>query len=217
MIINKFKVIECPMKYIIGYIIGFFLLFFIFSYTLGYSETGESLNLCNNQKLNRNNFHSIDSLNFSNYFSESYELNIRRLSSYIPERKDPFVAGFLSWLMMGVGQIYCKEYTKGSIFIALDLLDKGTLIALTSYLNKKYSPKGNEIVNINWAAFDSNTKLLIIGYIIAKYSIRFYNVYDAIQAAKNYNKLHFLSKEKTKVFFGLDSDSLQLGYSLEFK
>ena len=42
--------------------------------------------------------------------------------------KDPFVAGLLSWLMMGTGQMYCREYTKGSIFIAADLADKTAFV-----------------------------------------------------------------------------------------
>ncbi len=109
-------------------------------------------------------------------------------SVYQIVKKDPFIAGFLSWLMMGTGQIYCQEYTKGSIFMSLDLLDKVAFVGLVSYVNKRYSPKGDEVINLNWQAFDTSTKFLILGYIIVKYSVRFYNVYDAVQSAKHYNE-----------------------------
>lgn len=156
-------------------------------------------------------------LDYSLGFFDSSNLNVQRLSNSALEQKDPFIAGFLSWLMMGVGQIYCKEYTRGSIFIALDLLDKGAFITLMSYVNNKYSPKDDEIININWSTFDSRTKFLIIGYVIVKYGIRFYNVYDAIQAAKKYNSIHFLRRDSSKVSFNIDLDSLRIGYFLEFK
>ena len=132
-------------------------------------------------------------------------------------KKDPFIAGFLSWLMMGTGQIYCQDYTRGSIFMALDLLDKVAFVGLVSYVNKKYSPKGDEVINLNWQSFDSSTKLIILGYIVAKYGIRFYNVYDAIQAAKRYNSIHIKKVyKKGKAAFHILPGSIQVDYSGSF-
>jgi len=192
----------------------FLMLFFSGSYLL-YSDSS-SINK-DEYGFGQKYSNLMNNLDYPLGFFDSSSLNVQRLSNSALEQKDPFIAGFLSWLMMGVGQIYCKEYTRGSIFIALDLLDKGAFIALMSYVNNKYSPKDDEIININWSTFDSNTKFLIIGYVIAKYGIRFYNVYDAIQAAKNYNRIHFLSRNSSKVSFNIDPDSFRIGYSLEFK
>ena len=202
------------------YIVAFFILIFIFGYVLN-SYPDMIKNVENNQDIYKNQLGLISNMDLYDAVYNSPESNTKldpqKLSTYVPEKKDPFVAGFLSWLMMGVGQIYCKEYTRGSIFIAIDVIDKGALLAITSYVNKKYSPKGGEIININWSTFDSNTKFLIISYIIAKYGIRFYNVYDAIQSAKNYNKIHYMNIEKNRVSFDVSSNSFQLGYYLMFK
>ena len=132
-------------------------------------------------------------------------------------KKDPFIAGFLSWLMMGTGQIYCQDYTRGSIFMALDLLDRVVFVGLVSYVNKKYSPKGDEVINLNWQSFDPSTKLIILGYIVAKYGIRFYNVYDAIQAAKRYNSIYIKKVYKEgKTALRILPGSIQVGYSGSF-
>jgi TM2 domain-containing membrane protein YozV len=90
----------------------------------------------------------------SNYKPVPYETNLVPYTDY----KDPFIAGLLSWFMMGIGQFYCKEYTKGSIFIAADLADKTSLILLISYINSRYS-QSDQIIYINWSAFDPGTKV----------------------------------------------------------
>jgi len=130
-----------------------------------------------------------------------------------PSRKDPFIAGLLSWFMMGIGQIYCREYTKGSIFIAVDLLDKTSMVLLISYINNKYAPKSDEIIYINWKAFDNETKFLIITYLAAKIGIRFYSVIDAIQCANEYNQ-QYLRKEPEKSFsFNYNDNRIVISYT----
>lgn len=199
------------------YILIYFLLFIFLCSGYIYPDTIKDKGVNNYQYFNQK-YHSYNNGVIFPLSSNNFtEFKPQKLSSNIPDKKDPFIAGFLSWLMMGVGQIYCKEYTRGSIFMALDLLDKGSLIAISSYVNKKYSPKGSEIINLNWQTFNSSTKLLIIGYIIAKYGIRFYNVYDAIQTAKDYNKLHLLNTERGEFSFDLKVNSIQIGYSLQLR
>lgn len=199
------------------YVIIFSLIFLFFCYGYIYPDAIRDKSVNNHQYVKQQYVSNHNGINLLYNFNNLAEFNNQRLSYYIPEQKDPFIAGFLSWLMMGVGQIYCKEYTRGSIFMAVDLLDKAALIAISSYINKKYSPTGYEIINLNWQSFDSNTKSLIIGYIIVKYGIRFYNVYDAIQVAKDYNKLHSLNAGRGKVSFDLNTESIQIGYSLQLR
>ncbi len=133
-----------------------------------------------------------------------------------PTEKDPFIAGLLSWLMMGTGQIYCREYTKGSIFIAADLADKAAFVLLLSYINNRYASAGTEIINIDWNAFDTGTKLLTVLYFTGTLSLRFYNVLDAINSANIYNKKYFSQREKSTLTFSIDHDKFFLRYNIHF-
>ncbi len=132
-----------------------------------------------------------------------------------PVYRDPFIAGLLSWFMMGIGQIYCREYTKGSIFIAADLADKASLILLVSYINNKYS-QSEKTIDVNWKAFEPGTKVLIISYLTIKFGLRFYNVIDAIQSANEYNRKYMSQRDDEKLSLNFDQDSFSLYYTLHF-
>jgi len=129
-----------------------------------------------------------------------------------PSRKDPFIAGLLSWFMMGIGQIYCREYTKGSLFMAADLLDKTSMVLLISYINNKYAPKSDEIIYMNWKAFERETKLLIITYLAAKIGIRFYSVVDAIKSANDYNERYFKRDNESTLSFTYTNERVSISY-----
>ena len=133
-----------------------------------------------------------------------------------PAEKDPFIAGLLSYLMMGTGQIYCHEYTKGSIFIAADLVDKAVLVLLISHINSTYAPSSGEIININWDAFSTETKTLTIIYFIGSVGLRFYNVIDAVNSANEYNRKYFSKKGPQGVSFSLSGDGFSVGYNIHF-
>ena len=133
-----------------------------------------------------------------------------------PAEKDPFVAGLLSWLMMGTGQMYCHEYTKGSIFIAADLVDKVALVLLISHINSKYAPSSGEIININWDSFDSGTKVLTLLYFAGSLTLRFYNVIDAVNSANNYNRRYFAQPREEGFDFSLGQDMLSVEYTIRF-
>jgi|YNPMSStandDraft_1061717.scaffolds.fasta_scaffold50966_2 hypothetical protein len=111
---------------------------------------------------------------FNNVYSQTYQ------------EKDPFVAGLLSSVMMGLGQFYAKEYTKGSLFILLDLLDKGTLLWMVVALNEKYT---NDIdKTVEWKEITDNDKALIISYIGIHYGLQIFCIIDAVYSAKKYNE-----------------------------
>jgi hypothetical protein len=131
----------------------------------------------------------------------------------IPVRKDPFVAGVLSWFMMGVGQFYCREYTKGSLFMAADLVDKASLILLVSHINNKYSPESGTAI-INWASFDDGTKILILAYLATSLGLRFYSVVDAIHSANAYNDRVFSRRERSGLSFSTERERFSLFYSI---
>ena len=131
----------------------------------------------------------------------------------LPERKDPFVAGVFSWFMMGVGQIYCREYWKGSLFIAADLVDKAALFLLVTHVNNKYSPESGT-ATINWSSFDDGTKVLILAYLTASLGLRFYSVVDAVHSANDYNDRMFAQREKSGLSFSNDGKKVSLSYSI---
>ena len=133
-----------------------------------------------------------------------------------PDEKDPFIAGLLSYLMMGTGQIYCHEYTKGSIFIAADLLDKTALVLLISYINSTYAPSSGEIININWDTFSTETKTITIIYLLGSVTLRFYNVLDAVNSANEYNRKFYSKSKPQGVSFSLSEDGFNIGYSIHF-
>jgi hypothetical protein len=135
------------------------------------------------------------------------------MSRNLPERKDPFVAGVFSWFMMGVGQIYCREYWKGSLFIAADLVDKVALLLLVSHVNSQYSPESGT-ATINWSSFDDGTKVLVITYLAVSLGLRFYSVADAVHSANDYNDRMFAQRERSGLSFSNGGKKVSLSYSI---
>ena len=133
----------------------------------------------------------------------------------VPLRKDPFIAGLLSWFMMGVGQIYVHEYWKGSLFIAADLTNKVLLILLINHINQKYGSK-DEVVNVDWRSFESGTKVLIIGYLVEALGTRIFSVFDAVQSAHRYNERFTGSRTERGYSFEINGDDISLGYYYRF-
>jgi hypothetical protein len=131
-----------------------------------------------------------------------------------PREKDPFLAGLLSWFMMGVGQMYVQEYTKGSIFIAADLVDKASLILLITHINNRYAPSDSGLIYVNWGDFDAGTKALIISYIGLSLGLRMYCVVDAYKSAQRYNERFFSSEEKQGFSLSLNEENIAVGYSI---
>jgi hypothetical protein len=115
--------------------------------------------------------------------------------------------------MMGVGQIYCREYTKGSLFMAADLVDKASLILLVAHINDKYSPESGTAI-INWASFDDGTKALVLAYLITSLGLRFYSVVDAIHSANEYNERVFSRREKSGLSFSYGREQYSFFYSI---
>jgi hypothetical protein len=132
-----------------------------------------------------------------------------------PREKDPFIAGLLSWFMMGVGQIYVQEYTKGSLFIGADLVDKASLILLISHINNKYSPSEAGLISVNWGDFTTGTKALIISYIGFSLGLRLYCVIDAFQSAQRYNERYFPKENREGLSFGINGESITFSYSFQ--
>jgi hypothetical protein len=118
--------------------------------------------------------------------------------------------------MMGVGQIYVQEYTKGSLFIAANLIDKTSLLLLISHINNRYAPSAGETISLNWKQFNPGTKFLIISYFGAHLGLKVYSAFDAYNSAKKYNDKYSRQTNKEGLSFDFKEDSLSLRYTVQF-
>ena len=94
-------------------------------------------------KIIKNMIISIIILIFSIHFLKAGQTNSTNYPYY--QEKDPFIAGLLSATMLGLGQFYVKEYTKGSIFVLTDLVQNGMLIWLITNFNERYANNPDKI------------------------------------------------------------------------
>ena len=130
-------------------------------------------------------------------------------------RKDPLLAGVLSWYMPGLGQFYAEEYLKGSIFW---LVENGLLVSAILVVADIHFSMNKDI------GFQFTIKLkdeitpkqerigLSLG--IAYLLFHIYNVVDAIQTAKIYNLEHKLHSRLTLDYKNIADNNF---YSLNYK
>jgi len=96
--------------------------------------------------------------------------------------KDPFLAGVLSWVMPGAGQIYAHAYTKGSLFVFGEFIDKAALFGLIFYLNDRYD-------KVNWQKLNDTGKGMIISYAVLSAGFRIFTSLDAVHTTQRFNRL----------------------------
>ncbi|TAL30953.1 MAG: hypothetical protein EPN93_18975 [Spirochaetes bacterium] len=121
-----------------------------------------------------------------------------------PERKEPFVAGLLSWSWPGLGQFYTQDYAQGSFFLMADLIQKGLLIYLISYYSDKYTQNKNDVVV--WKNMEAQDKTIIIAYAFSFLVLRVACVLNAVGSAETYNREIYFPywKSQNKVRFSFD-------------
>lgn len=130
--------------------------------------------------------------------------------------KDPFMAGFLSFSIWGLGQFYTKDYTKGSLFVFGDLVYKGLLVGLVIKLKNKYTDQVGDDTVV-WRELDDFDKTLVIGYILTYLGLTFWSVYDAVESAHRYNRKYDVrSYFRLGVWPSEGRPSLYLGWHMRF-
>ncbi|HDP79588.1 MAG TPA: hypothetical protein ENN21_01955 [Spirochaetes bacterium] len=131
-----------------------------------------------------------------------------------PERKDPFVAGLMSWAWPGLGQFYAQDYTMGSFFLLTNIVQKGLLVYMLFYYSDKYNVRDNE--KVTWQDMEPKDKTLIIGYIFSILFIKVACVMDAVYSAENYNERVFFPywKYKNRVRLSVEVESNRLNIAL---
>ncbi len=104
------------------------------------------------------------------------------------ERKDPLLAGVLSWYMPGLGQFYAGKYLKGSIFWVLE----NTLFisALLTVTDINFS--SNEEIGFQFSIkpkenLSRDDETIGISLFIGWGLFHIYNIIDAIQTARDVN------------------------------
>ncbi|MDH4129533.1 MAG: hypothetical protein OEV44_12300 [Spirochaetota bacterium] len=129
------------------------------------------------------------------------------------KRKDPFLAGIISTIMPGIGQIYSEEYTKGSLIILGDTLGKTAIITMIINYTNKYSSNSNN--SVGWEELNGSDKALLISIGIIYLGFYIWNINDAVESAKIYNAKSF---REPSLYFTLkpSHNEFQLGIKALF-
>ena len=131
-----------------------------------------------------------------------------------PERKDPFIAGLLSWSWSGLGQFYTQEYTYGSLFLLADIAQKGLLVYMIFYYSDKYTSEHEDIVK--WQDIERKDKGIIIGYIFSMLLVKILCIVNAVDSAEKYNREIYFPywKNKSRVRFSLHTEGNRINIGL---
>ncbi len=128
-------------------------------------------------------------------------------------RKDPFMAGLISSMMPGVGQIYAEDYTNGSLIILGDVLGKATLITLIITYTNKYSTANNDTVG--WEDLNGGDKALFLSVSIIYLGFYIWNIIDAAKSARDYNSSNF-KEPSLNLAIQANDDYFKIGITKQF-
>jgi hypothetical protein len=146
-----------------------------------------------------------------------HDENLKKSGSLLldePDKKDPFVAGLLSWSWTGLGQFYTQDYKRGSLFLMTDIAQKGLLVYLILHYSNKYSGHSGNIVK--WQDMSGSDKGLIISVIFSILLVKVVCVVDAVYSAERYNNEIYFPywKNINRVRLSLDSDGRSINLSM---
>lgn len=136
-----------------------------------------------------------------------------------PERKDPFIAGVLSWSWSGLGQFYTQNYRKGSAFLLADIAGKGLLVYMLFDLSEQYSRNDEDV---SWSDINRGDQLIVIGLICSIFINRVLSVVDAVNSAHEFNREIYYPYWKSRQVYKSSSDNekvihFSVSYSVNFK
>lgn len=104
-------------------------------------------------------------------------------------RKDPFLAGALSFYNPGLGQFYSGESEKGMLFwLGENVLFFSSLLIVTDFTFNFKGDFGVEIKIKQKKNLSDERIITSIGLGVAFLVVHFFNIMDAVDSAKNYNK-----------------------------
>jgi TM2 domain-containing membrane protein YozV len=132
-------------------------------------------------------------------------------SSIFTPLKDPFMSSILSFMWMGLGQIYVGEKpVMGTILFASELLFLAGGLSTFFILQSEYSTYDDPMVN--WNEFSGESKLLVISLLLSYIAFKVYNVLDSYEQAVEYNRKYFGSgyDSNLMMYFTFDINSFSL-------
>jgi hypothetical protein len=109
-------------------------------------------------------------------------------------KKDPFLAGVLSFFGPGLGQFYVQDYATGSLFLLADLLQDAGLVILIVHFSSEYTNEKTGDSVVEWKELNSGEQGIVIGFAIGWIFIKGWAVYDAVISARSYNERYFRKK-----------------------
>lgn len=142
---------------------------------------------------------------------------VERAFPYVPQYKDPFVAGVLSWSWTGLGQFYAQDYAKGSLFLVADMSQKGLFLYMLFHLSEKYQSE-DEI--INWTDMSMQDRGVILGLAFSILVTKVLCVVDAVDSTRDYNREvyypYWRQKQNIDISYNPDAGNVNLSVKRRF-
>ncbi|RKY01081.1 MAG: hypothetical protein DRP54_04310 [Spirochaetes bacterium] len=128
-------------------------------------------------------------------------------------KKDPVLAGALSWYVPGLGQVYGGSVIKGAMFwIAEQVLLYGTIV---SFAELKLEVTRNIDIGLNITSHENPTKeekrrALLMGSALVV--LHFYNIIDAVNTSIKYNRQY---SENVSIDVYYNEETMSYGFGLK--
>jgi TM2 domain-containing membrane protein YozV len=151
--------------------------------------------------------------------------NLEYNSAFFERKRDPILAGILSWYVPGLGQFYSGKIWKGTAFLVTEY--SLTIGAIFYFLNFDFSAGGKTGFKVNVDAkrtdlgvVETSRRNVFYGIMSLVAVIHLYNISDAVSSARAFNgeleierrRLHkaypFIytgSEEKRSIYLGMQS------------
>jgi len=150
----------------------------------------------------------------SNIYSQGKE---RRLDIASPSRKDPFLAGILSWYTPGLGQIYTENYWKGVIIWGIEQSLFFTGLLMIADINFGVNETVGFQLNIKpKETISDEKKVICVSLFLTLGIFHIYNVVDAVRSAKDFNKKLYALHSKVDYEFILVNNTIYSGIKFNF-
>lgn len=135
---------------------------------------------------------------------------------YPYSRKDPILAGALSWYVPGLGQMYSGAFLKGATFFIVE--ETLLLSTLLTFVELKFDVTGGIDIGLNIKSRehqDRNEQKIGIFLGVAFIVVHFVNVIDAVNTSLKYNR----SLEHdfyTDIGYSAENDAYEIEFNRRF-
>jgi hypothetical protein len=132
-------------------------------------------------------------------------------NDYVKSRKDPILAGALSWYVPGLGQMYSGAFLKGAAFFVIEeALLVGTVL---SFAELTLDVSGSFNIGLSIKSKDDPDKGeqrtgIVLG--VSLIIVHFVNVIDAVNTSRRYNRAL-----DTQLYTDFDYDAESEAYRFE--